>query len=110
MPVTTPTVRKPRPLEDRFTTLYDDIVHERKPGTDTIEEKRTPKAVPPTERDVIGAVLASHGVRDTSGIAADIIGSLKEFRREEKSDVKPKPPITTAKPASTKSLEEEDEE
>jgi len=80
---------KPRPLEERFPNLYDDIVDERDPLTGKVEQKRTPRAALPTIRDVVSRVLAAHGIRD-GAVASDLLSAIKEFQ--------PVPPSTTRNP------------
>lgn len=67
-----------RPLEERFPTLYHDIVHERTAGTDEIKEKRTPKENPPSLHDVIAAVCSTHRVTDLS-LIKDLTATVTEF-------------------------------
>lgn len=68
-----------RPLENRFPTLYHDIVHERNPKTGESEEKRTPKEVAPTLSDVIAKALSANGIHANGAIVADVTECVTEF-------------------------------
>lgn len=67
-----------KPLEERFPTLYQNIVHERRAGTDEVTEKRTPKETAPTLFDAIEAVCSTHRVTDV-GLMKDLAASVTEF-------------------------------
>lgn len=67
-----------RPLEERFPTLYYNIVHERVAGKDAVEEKRVPKETPPSLFDVVEAVCSTHRVTDV-GMMKDLTAAISEF-------------------------------
>jgi hypothetical protein len=102
MEPTTKPPEKPRPLEDRFPNLYDEIVDERNAGTGKVEQKRTPRVVLPSIRDVVARVLASHGIHD-SAVASDLLSAIKEFQATG-TKLQPPPPEPTqpATPSTTK--------
>jgi hypothetical protein len=107
---------KPRPLEERFPNLYDDIVDERDPLTGKVEQKRTPRAALPTIRDVVSRVLASHGIRD-GAVASDLLSAIKEFQatgsklpgpppQPSQPQANPVPPSTSRRFVTTEEAEE----
>jgi|SRR5215471_612171 len=67
-----------KPLEERFPTLYYDIVHEREAGSDVVKEKRKAKGTAPNLFDAIQAVCSVHRVTDTL-LMQDLAGSVTEF-------------------------------
>jgi len=72
-----------RPLEERFPTLYHDIVHESpaagpKGETGPPKEVRKAKATAPTLYDAIAAVCSVHRVTDI-GLMKDLTASINEF-------------------------------
>lgn len=82
-----------RALEQRFPTLYHDVVNEYDPKTQKTEEKRTPKENPPSLHDVIAAVCSTHRVTDAS-LVKDLTATVTEFTAppkvaEKKAEKKP---------------------
>lgn len=67
-----------RALEQRFPTLYHDVVNEYDPKTQKTEEKRTAKENPPSLHDVIAAVCSTHRVTDAS-LIKDLTATVTEF-------------------------------
>jgi hypothetical protein len=90
-----------RPLEGRFPSLYSTLGEEAvSEGQGKRVETRVAKENPPTVRNVVEAVCASHGVYDAS-LIADLCGSLDEFTDSDvaeevavaaKSSAPPAPP------------------
>ena len=103
-------ITKPRPLEERFPNLYDDIVDERDPKTGKVEQKRTPRAALPTIRDVVSRVLAAHGIRD-GAVASDLLSAIKEVQitGSKLPPPNPLPPATSGRFVTTGETEEAEE-
>ena len=78
-----------KPLEDRFPTLYYDIVHVREAGKDEVKEQRTPKETKPGLFEVVEAVCSTHRVTDL-GLMKDLASSITEFQGSPKAAAKAK--------------------